>query len=151
MVEFSLIIEDEEERIQQVAHKERERIMQNMRKNGTFHTCPVCLEETSPIRTLEENIEGKLHIMVCCGASICNNCADKSMDFMFGNSRNDRTNARCFNCREPTRSATYWAKDIMPNDKTSLAIECNGNRLHGWNQRIEEKYEEGNVIVSKSS
>ena len=117
MVEFSLIVGEEEERIQQVADQERERIIQVMRTNGAIHTCPLCLEETSPIRTLEENIEGKLHTMVCCGTSICNNCIDKSMDFMFGKSGKDPTNARCYSCREPTRSATYWAKAIMPNDK----------------------------------
>jgi hypothetical protein len=117
MEEFSRLVEKEKERIQQVANKENERIMQERRTNGTLAICPLCLEEISPIRTID-NYDGKVNVMMCCGVIHCNDCAKKSMDFMLGKSGNDATsNAKCYNCREPIRSAKYWAKDIKPDDK----------------------------------
>ena len=59
MEEFSFIVEDEKEWIQQAANKEIERFMQESRTNGTIDICPVCLEEISPIRTPEEKMKDK--------------------------------------------------------------------------------------------
>ena len=159
MDEFSLIVQDEEERIQQVANKEKERIMHgDMRINGTIGICPLCLEEISPIRTLDECNQGKFHAMVCCGALHCNNCANNSLDFMFGISRNDYTNAKWYNCREPVRNATYWATTIKQDDKRytllnaladsyinrTLGLKKNTNKAIQLYQRAAEL---GNTLV----
>jgi hypothetical protein len=111
--EFSLIFDDENKRVQQVVDNENERIMNEMRTNGTIGMCTICLEEIPPIQPHEGNNRGRSGMMmICCDAKHCTNCRDKAMDFMYG-----KFNAKCFNCREPTRTPKLWAKSIKPNDK----------------------------------
>jgi hypothetical protein len=109
---FSLIFDDENKRVQQVVKKENQRIMQEMRSNGTIQKCPLCLEEIPPIKSYEELKQGGEMMMRCCGVIHCANCTDKSIEFM---SRKD--NVKCYNCREPLRPSTHWAKTIKPNDQ----------------------------------
>ena len=110
--EFSLIAEDENKRAQQIAEKENQRILQERRTNGTIKICPLCLDEISAIISHEERRPETCGVrMLCCGVMHCTNCREKSMDFMYGKSRNDRTNSKCYNCREPLRnSMTSWAR-----------------------------------------
>ena len=115
--EFSSIVEDENKRTQRVADKEKERIGQERRANGTIRNCPICLEEIPLIRKHEGNSGGNVIIMLCCGALHCYNCSQKSMEHMCRTSRSDLTDAKCFNCREPSRSAMYWAKMMKPNEQ----------------------------------
>jgi hypothetical protein len=111
--EFSLIFDDENKRVQQVVDNENQRIMQEMRTNGTIGMCTICLEEIPPIQSHEGSNRGRSGMMmICCDAKHCTHCRDKSMDFMYGNS-----SAKCFNCREPMRTPKLWAKNIKPNDK----------------------------------
>jgi hypothetical protein len=130
--EFSRIAEDENKRAQQIAEKENQRIMQEMRENGTIQICPLCLDEIPALQSHEERKQRKRGAgirMLCCGATHCNNCKDKCLNFMIGKSGNDMTKLKCFNCREPMRDPMYWAKEIKPNDKRywllhAVAGEC---------------------------
>jgi hypothetical protein len=104
--EFSRFFYDENKRVHQVAEKENERILQEMRKNGIIEMCPLCLEEFPPMQSYEGNDRVRIGMMlICCGVKTCKNCRDKSMEFMAG-----RDSAECYNCREPIRSSNYWAK-----------------------------------------
>ena len=129
--EFSRIADDESnKRVQQVADKENQRIMQDMRSKGTIKMCPSCLEEIPAIQSHERK-QGKERkqgngnmIMMCCSVVHCHKCRDKSLDFMRGTSRNDpTTNTRCYNCREPVYDATYWANNIKPYDKRHWLLQ----------------------------
>ena len=117
--EFTRISEDENKRVQQVVEKENQRIMQEMRKDGTIKICPLCLEEIPAIKSHEElkRERSGMILMMCCGVTHCNSCTNKSLDFMYGKSRNDPTNAKCYNCREPIRNGTYWASTVKHNDQ----------------------------------
>ena len=141
--EFSRIADDENKRAQQIAEKENQRIMQEMRENGTIKMCPICLEEIPVIKSLEERKKGtKSLIMLCCGATHCTNCADTSKDFLFQQFQNDPTNAKCFNCRGPALDITYFPKTIKPNDKRHWLLKAVGfeymNGTSGLKKDIKE-------------
>ena len=121
--EFSRIAEDEKKRVQQVAEKENQRIMQEMRENGTIKMCPICLEQIHPIRSCEERNRESM-VMLCCGITHCSNCTEKSIQDMYGTSRNDPKPKRCYNCREPHHDAIYLEKTIKPDDKRHWMLEA---------------------------
>ena len=110
---FSRIAQDENKRVQQLADKENERILQEMRENGTIKMCPICLEEIPAIQSHEDCKRGTCSmVMTCCGVAYCTNCTDKFIDDIAG-----KENAKCYNCREPFHHATYYANTIKSDDK----------------------------------
>jgi hypothetical protein len=127
--EFSQIAEDEIKRIQEVAEKENERILQAKRENETVQVCPVCLEED---RVIKPHGEHKVYgLLLCCNARHCSNCMEKSKEFMFGHGMK---NAKCYNCREPYHNLAYWANTIKPNDHRDWILGTVGcNLLNGTN------------------
>jgi hypothetical protein len=128
--EFSHIAEDEIKRIQEVADKENERIIQTKRINETVQVCPVCLEEIPVIKSHEEHQRYGM-IMICCDVRHCSNCAETSKEFMFGDGGK---NAKCYNCREPHHDLAYWANTIEPNDHRHWLLSAVGcNLLNGTN------------------
>ena len=128
--EFSCIAEDENKRVQQVVETENERIMNEMRTNGTIKMCPLCLDEIPPIKAHKEHKAVSDMVMMCCGVVHCDNCKEKSLDFLF----RDDNNAKCFNCREPMRDATEWVKTIKPNDQRHWLLQSLASEhMHGTN------------------
>ena len=150
MEEFSGIVEDETERIQQVANKEKERIMQESRANGTIDICPLCLDEISPIRTPEEANQG-VNRMLCCGVLHCNDCVEDSMDYMFGKSRKERINTKCYSCREPMSLVTEMAKTIKPNDKRHALLNSMANFYINGSWGLKKNTKKGINLYQRSA
>jgi hypothetical protein len=117
--EFSRFFDDKNKRVQQLVEKENERILQEMRTNGTIDMCPLCLEEFPPM--LSYNRERGM-MMICCGVKTCKNCRDKSLEFMEG-----KDSFECYNCREPVRTTNDWAEHIKPNDKRHWLLRAVGS------------------------
>ena len=120
--EFSLIFDDENKRVQQLVEKENQRIMKEMRENGTIGMCTICLEEIPPIKAQKDCKPVFDIVMMCCGVKHCSNCIEKSIDFLLQKSRNDMTKAKCFICKEPMRDATSMVKTIKPNDQRQWVL-----------------------------
>jgi hypothetical protein len=138
--EFSLIFDDENKRVQQVVEKENQRIMQEMRTNGTIKVCPLCLDEIPAIKYNDKwKSESCGMTMLCCGVIHCSHCKDKSLEFIFGKSKN----TKCYNCREPIRTSFDWSKTIKPNDKRSWLLHAVGyeymNGTGGFKKDIKKK------------
>ena len=126
--QFSGIVEEEKTRIQKVAEKENERIMKDLRIKGTNDTCPICLEEFLAIVSHEEGKKRNRGMrMICCNVSHCKNCAIKSSQHMLETSPSGNMyGAKCYNCREPMRSAICWTKKIKPNDQRHWLLSATG-------------------------
>ena len=126
--EFTEVVQDENQRIQQLANEENERIMSQMRSNETIKICPVCLDEIQPILSQKETngFENRGMAMTCCNAVHCFQCADKSREHMMSS-----TSQQCYNCREPIRSLRDWASKIEHDDQRHWLI---GTIAHGYQQ-----------------
>ena len=114
--QFTRIVEAESKRVRDYAAKENERIMQEMRADGTLQSCPICLDEIPAIHDFLK----KGSYMICCNVMLCKDCQYKSVKFIFRESK-------CFNCREPIRPTSYWANSLTPNDKRHWIMHAVAN------------------------
>ena len=71
MEEFERIVKDEEERIEAIAEKENERVVEFLRENEQDVSCPLCLEDLQAITPIEKGCT----VMICCGTRLCKDCS----------------------------------------------------------------------------
>ncbi len=98
-LEFSRVVEKENQRLELVAKLENERILKKLKEQDEDEVacCPLCLEDLQIIHTREK----PWNILGCCGVRICCDCSQNWL-------RNQETHeVICFSCRRPALRKDY--------------------------------------------
>ena len=64
--EFSQVVMNEMNRLEQVVKMENARIVAHLSKKEEHHSCPICLEEIPPILSSEAKVTKRPIMMPCC-------------------------------------------------------------------------------------
>ena len=83
--------------------------------------------------------------MMCCNVRHCNSCVDKSIEYM------DKGNSKCYNCREPAHSRTYWAKSIKPDDQRHWILLVIGRDYMRGENGLKQDIKKGLKLLKRAA
>ena len=129
MEEFERIVEEEEERIRVLAEEENEAVMAFLRENEGDVTCPLCLEELLAIAPMGKGCTA----MICCGTSLCRDCALKWAKEALVDKFNSKT---CFACRRPVTKESLKEVEVSGGTKgKAFALLTKGDHYRTKHQK----------------